>query len=121
MDSSEHLVTELSDQDRILLVFDYLGPLALVSLVASKREFVKWHAKQGLLLSITVAAVYLVVRVVHWPLTQNRWTAFLGEVFWAGAMLLGLGVVVLVLLCIVRALEGERFKIPMLGDLADRF
>jgi len=26
---------------------------------------------------------------------------------------------VLELLCVVRALDGERFKIPVLGDLAD--
>ena len=32
--------TELTDQDRLLLVFDYLGPLALFSLVASRRELV---------------------------------------------------------------------------------
>jgi uncharacterized membrane protein len=25
----------------------------------------------------------------------------------------------LVFLCLVRALEGERFKVPLLGDLAD--
>ena len=31
-----------------------------------------------------------------------------------------LGIGVLALVCIVRGLEGERFKIPMLGDLADR-
>jgi uncharacterized membrane protein len=30
------------------------------------------------------------------------------------------GALVLTLFCIVRALEGERFKIPMLGELADR-
>jgi len=115
---THELAPELSDQDRVLLVFDYLGPLALVSLVASRREFVKWHAKQGLLLSLTLAAAYIVVRLVHWPL--DRWVPFLAEIFWAGVLLSVLGALVLLLLCIVRALDGERFKIPMLGDLADR-
>ena len=116
---TEQYAQELSDEDRILLVFGYLGPLALVSLVASRREFVKWHAKQGLLLSLTLAAAYVIVRMVHWPL--DRWVPFLGEIFWAGVVLSGLGALVLLLFCIVRALEGERFKIPVLGDVADRF
>ena len=30
-----------------------------------------------------------------------------------------LGLVLVVFLCLVRALEGERFKVPLLGDLAD--
>ena len=59
---SEPLGQELSDQDRVLLVFGYLGPLALVTLVASRREFVKWHAKQGLALSLTWAGIYVVMK-----------------------------------------------------------
>ena len=40
------------------------------------------------------------------------WGAFV-QAFAAGALLT-------MMLCIIRALEGERFKIPILGDLADR-
>jgi hypothetical protein len=53
---TEPLDQELSDQDRVLVVFGYLGPLALVALIASRREFVKWHAKQGLALWLSVLA-----------------------------------------------------------------
>lgn len=111
---------ELSDQDRLLLVFGYLGPLAIVSLLASRREFVKWHAKQGLVLSITLAALYLVVlRPLIAISTRHLWSVF-GEMFWAATWLVTLGALAAVLVCIVRGLEGERFKLPMLGDLADR-
>ena len=115
----ENLDTELTDQDRILLVFGYLGPLALVSLVASRREFVKWHAKQGILLSATLIALYLVLKSVHVLLKRHLWV--LAELFWTGVGLVALGMLVLMLLCIVRALEGERFKVPVLGDLVDQF
>jgi uncharacterized membrane protein len=114
----ENLTTELSDQDRLLLVFAYLGPLALVSLVASRREFVKWHAKQGLVVAVTLVALYIVLRAVHFLL--DRLWSVLGVLGWAAFALVFLGALVLLLLCIVRALEGERFKVPMLGDLADR-
>jgi len=115
----DQLGQEIGDQDRLLLVFGYLGPLALVSLVASRREFVKWHAKQGLLLSASLVALYAVLRLVHFILDRYFW-AILGEVFWAGVWLVIVGMVVMLLVCIVRGLEGERFKIPVLGDLADR-
>ena len=113
---AEHLTTELSDQDRVLLVFGYLGPLALVPLVASRREFVKWHAKQGLVLWLTLIALYVPLKLIH--VFVDRWP-FFSELFWATVSLVMLGALVLILLCIVRALEGERFKVPLLGELAD--
>ena len=117
----ERLTSELSDEDRILLLFAYLGPLAVVSLVASRKEFVKWHAKQGLLLAFVAAGLYLLLKSVHLLLLRGPWLVrFLGELFWTLVGLTSLGLAVLLLLCVVRALEGERFKVPLLGDLADR-
>ena len=116
---TDQLDQELSDQDRVLLVFGYLGPLSLVSLIASRREFVKWHAKQGLVLSATLVVVYPVLKFIRWVLDSLLWAVF-GELFWIAAWMTVVGVVVAMLVCIVRALEGERFKLPMLGELADR-
>ncbi len=109
----EQLGEELSDQDRILLVFCYLGPLALVALVATRREFVKWHAKQGLLVFGLLLVLYLMAKA------SQAWT-WLANVLLASFWMVAIGVVLAVVLCIIRGLEGERFKIPLLGDLADR-
>ena len=117
---ADSLGPELSDQDRVLLLFSYLGPLAVVSLVASRRELVKWHAKQGLLVGFVVLAGYVVLKPLHLLLRRSPYLAWLAELYWMVVALLGLGMGVLVLLCVVRALEGERFKVPLLGDLADR-
>jgi uncharacterized membrane protein len=116
---AEPLGEELTDQDRVLIVFGYLGPLALVSLVASRREFVKWHAKQGLVLSATIALVSIVLRLVQLLLDTYFW-AFFGLLFRAGVALVLLGALVVMLVGTVRGLAGERFKIPMIGELADR-
>lgn len=115
---SKPLAQELSDQDKVLLVFAYLGPLALVSLVAARKEFVKWHAKQGAILAFTVAFVWIAARGLFLLVKGKLWELF-GVLFWGGAALTALGLAVVVLLCLVRALEGERFKLPVLGDLAD--
>ena len=117
---SQDLATELTDQDRVLLAFAYLGPLALVAIVASRREFVKWHAKQGILLSVTAVALYAILKPIHLILKRYFWFV-LAELYWAVVCLLALGFLLVIVLCIVRALEGERFKVPMLGDLADQF
>ena len=116
---SDTLDQELTDQDRILLVFGYLGPLSLVSLVASRREFVKWHAKQGLVLSATLVVVYPILKFVHYILDKWFWEGF-GELYWIAVWMILVGIVVMMLVCIIRGLEGERFRLPMLGELADR-
>ena len=114
----QQLNQEIGDQDRLLLVFAYLGPLALFALVASRKEFVKWHAKQGVLLSCSVALLWIAARGVYLLIRPKLWALF-GALFSAAAALTALGLVLVVFLCLVRALEGERFKVPLLGDLAD--
>ncbi len=116
----ERLGEELNDQDRILLLFAYLGPLAVVSLVAARREFVKWHAKQGLVLGLVLAAIYLgLLRPAIAIATRYLWSGFT-ELVWAATWLVALGAVAVTLVCVVRALDGERFKLPGVGELADR-
>ena len=73
---ADSLGPELTDQDRVLLVFGYLGPLALVSLIASRRELVKWHAKQGLVLWAAVVAMYPLIRLVRFVLDRFFWEIF---------------------------------------------
>ena len=114
---ADSLGQELTDQDRVLLVFGYLGPLALVSLIASRRELVKWHAKQGLLLAAALLVVHLLFKPIHSLMSQ--FIAPMRDVFWAANGLILLGALLGALVCIVRGLEGERFKLPGLGYLAD--
>jgi uncharacterized membrane protein len=109
----------LSDQDRVLVVFAYLGPLGLVSLLASRREFVKWHAKQGLVLAATLVVAYPILRFVHFLLDSWFWQVF-AELFWIGVWLTVAGIILTMLVCIIRGLEGERFRLPMLAEVADR-
>ena len=73
---TDQLGQELGDQDRVLLVFDYLGPLALVSLMASRREFVKWHAKQGIVLWSALVVAYPVLHFVDYVLDRYFWSVF---------------------------------------------
>lgn len=113
----EKIPVEIKDEDRILLLFAYLGPLAIVSLLASRKEFVKWHSKQGFIFFI----VWMVFFIILVPIYKFFWWIYLGWLIQILGLLIGLGVFSLIVFCIVRAIEGEKFKIPFVGDLADRF
>jgi uncharacterized membrane protein len=110
---------ELRDEDRLMLIFAYLGPLALVSLIAGRNDFVKWHAKQGILISLSAVATFVLLRPFH-ALFYLIW-GFLGDLFFAAEILVLIGFLAVAVLCLVRALEGERFRLPLFSDIADRF
>jgi uncharacterized membrane protein len=85
----------------------------VVSLVATRREFVKWHAKQGLLVLAVLFVLYVLKLSIGWVWIPVQ------NVLLTGFWMIGGGLVLAMMLCIIRGLEGERFKIPLLGDLAD--
>ncbi len=109
----------LRDEDRLLVIFAYLGPLAIVSLAAARNDFVRWHARQGLLLGSTALVTFVILRLPH-ALLYKIWP-FLGEIFQTFEILIGFGFFLAAMLCLVRGLEGNRFKIPFLADIVERF
>jgi len=101
-------VEVVREQDKIMLVFSYLTLLALVPLLTvNDSEFVRWHAKNGLIL--TGGGLILVSIVGALPLIIG----------WLSCPL-ALVVMVLAIVCIYRALQGVRLRIPIVSDLADK-
>jgi len=108
----------LNDEDRILLVLAYLGILALVPFLTAKKDYVLWHAKQGLLLfgvSLVTLFCMILVNVVLW---HFAWV--LGLLFLILFLTSCFGILALVVACILKAFEGERWRIPGLGDFVER-
>lgn len=108
----------LTDQDRVLLALAYLGILALVPFLTARKEFVLWHARQGLLLfgvSLVFLFCMILANVVLWHFT---WV--LGLLFLILLLTSAFGVLALVVACILKAFEGERWRIPFLGDFVER-
>jgi fumarate reductase subunit D len=108
----------LDDQDRVLLVLSYLGILALVPFLTARKEFVQWHARQGLLLfgvSITTLFAMILINVVLW---HFHWV--LGLLFLLLLLTSSFGVLALIVACILKAFEGERWRIPFLGDFVEK-
>jgi fumarate reductase subunit D len=101
------------EQDKIMLVLAYLGIFALIPLLTVKdSEYVKWHAKQGLVLGLGggVALMILAVIVGFIPVLG----AIVDCLLWLGFMALNV-------MGMIKAIKGERWQIPIVSDLASKF
>ncbi len=80
----------------------------IVFLVLEKEnKFVRFHAFQSLL-------TFLPLSVLGWIL---GWIPFLG---WALAGLVWLLIVILWLILMFKAYKGEKYKLPIAGDIAEK-
>ncbi len=106
----------VSPNRNVMLVLSYLGILALIPLLVEKEDReVQWHAKNGLVLFVAYIAAWF---VIHFVGAVIHFLACAGCL--AGSILAILYLIVVVL-CIVKALNGERFVVPVLSDFVSRF
>ncbi len=104
-----------SENRTIMLVLAYLGILALIPLLVEKNDQeVQWHAKHGLVLT----AFWIVVSIVLTVLTM---VPAVGCIIGLVSILLPLAILGLHIFLIVKAVGGERFRLPILSDFADQW
>src|ERR1700677_808400 len=91
----------------------------LIFYLTDKRPFVRFHAAQ----SIVVFGALTIIRIIVGMLFLTSGLAGIGAGFSLGIMLSGLvsllGVVLWILL-MVKAYQGDRFRVPIAADFADR-
>jgi fumarate reductase subunit D len=98
----------IREQDKIMLVLAYLGLLALIPFLTVKdSDYVRFHAKQGL--AICIAWVALAVIAV---------IPILGQII---ACFGFLALLVVSIIGIVKAFKPERWKIPLISSIAEKF
>jgi uncharacterized membrane protein len=106
-------------------VFGWLSGLILF-LMEKDSRLVRFHAMQSILLNVAIAVLAIVVGVVISILIL-----ILGQVSGALAGIAGVisllfwlafAVVIAVIwvLCMIRAYQGKMFKLPFIGDMADK-
>ena len=93
------------EQDKIQLVLAYLGLWLIPLLTVKDSEFVMWHAKNALVLTI---GGWIVVSILS------------AVTFGLGACLLVPAFIVLCVLAMMKALKGERWRLPLVSDLASK-
>lgn len=88
-------------------------------LVEKQNRFVRFNAMQELLLTAAAAILYFAVNIVFGILGAvlgvfALFVAPLGGLIWLASL-------VLWLICIINAFQGKYFKIPFIGDYAERW
>ncbi len=94
------------EEGKVFAALSYLWLLSVIILFGKKEnKFVAFHAKQGVVLFGCIIA--------GWVICLIPYVRFLGWIVritcWAG-MLIG----------IIKSLAGEKYKIPLAGDLAEK-
>jgi uncharacterized membrane protein len=89
--------------------------------IENESRFVKFHALQSMMVSVAVMVVYIGYSIAL--LIIGRIPVLGGLIALVGGLgfvLLMLAFVVLWVYCMVKAFNGERFKLPYLGELAEQ-
>jgi uncharacterized membrane protein len=103
----------------LMIVLAYLWILALIPLLTKKddRE-VQWHAKNGLAILVAEVAIWIIFTilgfVIHTIPGLGCGIATIQCVIWIGFL-------VIRILCIVKGTSGQRFRLPVVSDMADKW
>ncbi len=98
----------MNNDEKVFGVLAYFGILFLVPLLAGKTEFSKFHANQGLILFLgeiitnAVGGFITMIPIFGWIIGLLFWAV---DVFW----------LVLAIMGIVNACQGEMKELPLVG------
>ena len=83
-------------------------------LIEQEDEFVRFHAMQSIIVFGAVSVVQIVLAILAIIPYAGTIFAIIGYIVWLVA-------VVLWIVLMVKAYQGERFKLPVAGDMAEKY
>lgn len=105
-----------SSDRTLMVVLAYLWILALIPLLTKKEDReVQWHAKNGLAILVAEIAVWLIFFILGFviPDIAGCGLSMISCIVWIGFL-------VLRIVCIVKATSGQRLRVPVISDFADK-
>lgn len=96
---------KLQGNDKVFAILSYIGFLWLIGLLVSPEKdhaYVKNHVNNGILLTIAWVIAFVISRI-----------PFIG---WIIGLILDIGIFVLCLLGLIAACQGQKYKLPLIGD-----
>jgi len=94
------------------------GIIFLVLAPYNQNKFVRFHAFQSIFLGVAWVAVFIVERIIDAVMLSISFAMLaLVATLW---MLVGLAFLVLWIVLMVKAYNGQRWKLPIIGDLAEK-
>jgi uncharacterized membrane protein len=109
--------TGLSDNAAGAIAYFTFIPAILFLLIPpyNTNRYVRFHAWQSLLLNVSAILISFLLSfvLVIFLVFQADLTLVFKRLVWVGWF-------VLWLICVVKAMNGQRFKLPVLGEVAER-
>ena len=105
----------LEDNIAGLLAYVTIIP-AIVFLVMepyNRKPFIRFHSFQCLFLAAASVALGIVLMILGMIPVIGLLMLFVGPIIW-------LGVFVLAVVCAIKAYQGQKWKLPFIGDLAEK-
>lgn len=105
----------LADNVAGLLAYFTIIP-AIVFLVIepfNKNRFVRFHAFQCLFIAAAGFVIGIALSIIGFIPFVNFLLIILAPIVW-------IGFIIVIILCMVRAYQGQKFKLPIIGDLAEK-
>jgi uncharacterized membrane protein len=91
----------------------------LIFYFIDKRPYVRFHAAQSIVLFGGLHIIYIVLGMfLGFSLFAGGWTGF--SFGWALYGLLDLAAFILWILLMIKAYQGERFRVPIAADIAEK-
>lgn len=87
-------------------------------LIEKKSDVVRFHAAQAIVFSIAVFVLMIALNIFQFVLYQISWG--LGGIFGLLSTLVWLATFVLWIVLLVKGYSGEKWKLPIVGDIAER-
>jgi uncharacterized membrane protein len=112
---SETAQSGLSDNGAGALAYVTIIP-AIIFLAMppyNKSPYVRFHSWQSIFLAIAWIAMFIVLAIL------GR-IPFIGLLIWPLMLLIDLGMFILWLIVVLKALNGSKFSIPIIGALAEQ-
>lgn len=103
----------------LMVVLSYLWILALIPLLTKKDDpEVQWHAKNGLAFLVAEIVIWIALTILGFILARILTALSCGLsvvncVIWIAFL-------VIRVMCIVKGVGGQRFRIPVVSDFADK-
>lgn len=106
----------LTDNVAGMLAYVTIIP-AIVFLVLepyNKKRFIRFHAFQCIFLAIALTALAIAMSIL-WHIPFLGWAIYF--LLWP---LIGLGELILWIILLLKAYQGQMFKLPVIGDMAEK-
>ena len=107
-------------------VFGWISGLIFL-LIEKDSRLVRFHAVQSIILNVSSAVLLIGLEiisvVVSLVLSQlsGALSFIVGIVFWLVIMVLALAIIAAWVVCLIKAFQGQYFKLPIIGNFAEKF